>query len=193
MELFETMLVSEGKIKNLNLHIKRAKKSAKYFKWKFNENEWLNLQEKLPYKENLRMRVTYNQKGIKEIELFKIKKRNFNKFKVVEINFNYFLKKKNRSNFEKIKQKHPSFDEFILIKNHLVTDSTISNLAFFDGKKWLTPKYPLLFGTKREELINKNFLQEANIKLADLKYFKKMALINAILGFYEIDEFDIIF
>ena len=60
-----------------------------------------------------------------------------------------------------------------LVKNNLVTDSTISNLAFFTGKEWLTPKYPLLKGTKREELIKKGALKEENIHIYDLKYFKK--------------------
>ena len=35
--------------------------------------------------------------------------------------------------------------------------------------------------------------KEKNIHKYDLKYFQKIALINAILGFFEIDNFDIIF
>ena len=50
----------------------------------------------------------------------------------------------------------------------------------------------MLKGTKREELIDKGFLKEANIHKSDLKYFKKIAMINAIVGFMEIEDFDII-
>ncbi|RUM56328.1 MAG: 4-amino-4-deoxychorismate lyase, partial [Nautilia sp.] len=73
------------------------------------------------------------------------------------------------------------------VKNGLITDTTISNLAFFDGNNWITPKTPLLKGTKREELIQKGFLKEKEIKIEDIKHFKKFAMMNAIIGFYEKD------
>ncbi len=193
MELIETVLFDK-KLKNFDLHIKRAKKSSQYFKWKFDEKEWQTLNKKLKtVNEKFRIRITYNQSGIQNIETFPVTKRTFNKFKVIKFNKNYFLKKKNRNSFSILNSAFSAdFDELILLKNGLVTDTTISNLAFFDGKEWLTPKYPLLKGTKREELLQKRLIKEANIHGYDLKYFKKMAMINAILGFYEIDKFDII-
>lgn len=191
MEIIETILFDK-ELKNFKYHLNRVKNTCEYFKWKF-DKEWLKLEEKIAFKQKpLRVRITYNQFGIKEIELFDIKKREFKSFRAIEINFNYFLKKKNRKHFKKLHNTYPE-DEFILIKNNLITDTTISNLAFFDGKDWLTPKYPLLKGTKREELLQKKLLKETNIHKSDLKYFKKIAMINAILGFKEIKNFDIIF
>ncbi|GAB6045297.1 aminotransferase class IV family protein [Caminibacter profundus] len=202
MELIETMLVTNGNIKNFSYHLERVKKAYKYFKWKFDEKEWVikltSSRFQVPgskfqvSNDKFRLRITYSYNGIKNIEVFPIKKRSFKKFKVININYNYFIKKKNRKFFTLHFSLFPSFDEFILIKNGLVTDTTISNLAFFDGIEWLTPKYPLLRGTKREELLNKGILKEENIHKFDLPYFKKIALINAILEFYVIDEFDII-
>ena len=186
MELIETMLVTEGSIENFELHIKRVKKTFDYFKWKFNQKEWEKL-KKIDIKKLVRLRVTYNQNGITDIEFFNLKKREFNKFKLINIDFDYPFKFKNRKKFQYIHSRYKSFDEFILIKNSLVTDTTISNLAFFTGKEWITPRYPLLKGTKREELIKKGFLKEEIIKKRDLKYFKKFAMINSILGFYERD------
>ena len=197
MEIIETILVKikneEFKIENYFYHLNRVKNTCKYYRWKFDEKEWKNLKnEKLQVKnENLRIRVIYNYNGIKNIEYFPVKKRKFKTFKVVNSNINYHFKYAKRENLNSLKPKN--VDEIIIIKNNLVTDTTISNLAFFDGKEWLTPKYPLLKGTKREELIQKGFLKEANIHKYDLKYFKKMAMINAILEFYEIKDYDIIF
>ena len=191
MEFIETMLVKNGDILNLEYHLKRIEKTAKYFKWK--NREWrVENREWRVENRKWRVRVTYNEKGINKIETFPIKKRNFKKFKLVEINFDYSFKYKNRKPFSALHSKFSNIDEFILIKNHLITDTTISNLAFFTGSEWLTPKYPLLKGTKREELIDKGFLKEANIHKSDLKYFKKIAMINAIVGFMEIEDFDII-
>ena len=202
MELIETMHVTNGNIKNFNYHLERVKKAYEYFKWKFDEKEWVikltSSRFQVPgskfqvSKDEFRLRITYSYNGIRNIETFPIQKREFNKFKVIDINFDYFLKKKNRKHFSILHSKFSAFDEFILIKNGLVTDTTISNLAFFDSKEWLTPKYPLLQGTKRAELIEKGVLKEINIHTSDLKYFEKMAMINAILGFYVIEEFDII-
>ena len=148
--------------------------------WRMKNGEW-------------RVRITYNQWGIQNIEYFPIKERKFKKFKVIEIEFDYSFKYKNRSFFTFHSSLLTSFDEFILIKNNLITDTTISNLAFFTGKEWLTPKYPLLKGTKRAELIEKGILKEANIHKYDLKHFKKIAMLNAIIGFKEIEDYDIIF
>ncbi|NPA12244.1 MAG: hypothetical protein GXO62_08370 [Epsilonproteobacteria bacterium] len=184
MKLIETILFDKEYV-NLTYHIKRVKRTYLHFKWKFNKKEWENL-PLLPYKNTpLRVRITYNQKGINNIELFKIKKREFKTLKIVNIDFDYTFKYKNRKNFEKLHNKYNA-DEFILVKNSLITDTTISNLAFFTGKEWITPKAPLLKGTKRAELLDKKKLFEAHIKPSDIKHFKKIALINAILGFKEI-------
>ena len=193
MEFIETLFIKNGKIHNLKYHLERIKRTAEYFKFQVPSSEFQNLNEKLKMKnEKLRCRITYNQFGIQNIEYFPIKEREFKKFKIMEINFNYSFKYKNRSLFTFHSPLYTSYDEFILIKNNHITDTTISNLAFYTGKEWLTPKYPLLKGTKRAELIQKGLLKEENIHKYDLKYFKKMAMINAILGFLEIEDFDII-
>ena len=195
MEFIETLYVKNGNILNLNYHLDRIKKTAKHFKWKTDISEKLKIKsEKLKIKsEKLRIRIIYDQWDIKKIEYFPIKQREFKRFKTININnFDYSFKYKNRQFFTFNFTLYAQFDEFILLKNNLVTDTTISNLAFFTGNEWLTPKYPLLKGTKREELIKKGFLKEANIHKSDLRYFKKIAMINAILGFKEIEDYDII-
>jgi len=183
MDLFETILYDK-ELKNFDLHLKRVKRSCEYLRWQFKKDEWEELKDKFEFKNKpLKIRVTYNAFGIKSIELFEIKKREFNKFYLKEIDCTYFLKKRNRECLK---------ENTIFLKSGLITDFTFANVAFFDSKNWITPKYPLLKGTKREELLNKGVLKEVNIKKADLKYFSKMALINAILGFFVIEKFDII-
>ncbi|WP_024789967.1 aminotransferase class IV [Lebetimonas sp. JH292] len=192
MEFIETVLVKNGKIQNLNYHLKRMEKTLKHF---FNSEKLKIKSEKLNFNDldNARVRITYSYDGIRNIEVFPIKKRNFRKFKIVEIDFNYPFKYKNRKQFSILHSTFSiDFDEFILVKNSLITDTTISNLAFFTGSKWITPKYPLLKGTKRQEMLEKGLIKKENIHIYDLPYFKKMAMINAILGFKEIEEFDII-
>jgi len=180
MKFIETLLITE-KIENINLHNKRMNKT----RYDFFKLPPIDLRDFVKIIKNKRVRVTYS-KDIEKIEYFELKIRKFKTFKIVHSNIDYSYKFANRNALNALKPEN--VDEVIIIKNSLVTDTTISNLAFFDGKKWLTPKTPLLKGTKREELIKKGKLVEADIKEKELKNFKKIALINAILGFYEINK-----
>ena len=179
MEFIETILIT-NKIENLDLHNKRMNNTRYIF---FKEKP-IDLKEYIKIVPNKRVRVTYDKK-IKKIEYFDLVKREFKKFKIVHSNIDYSYKFANRNMLNRLKDK--SVDEIIIVKNGFVTDTTISNLAFFDGKNWITPKNPLLKGTKREELLNKKFLIQKNIKVDEVKNFKKFAMINAIIGFLEID------
>ena len=179
MEFIETILIT-NKIENLELHNKRMNNTRYIF---FKEKP-IDLKEYIKIIKNKRVRVTYDRK-IKKVEYFDLVKKEFKKFKIVHSDIDYSYKFANREELNKLKEKN--VDEVIIVKNGFITDTTISNLAFFDGKKWITPKNPLLKGTKREELLNKNFLIQKDIKVDEIKNFKKFAMINAIIGFLEID------
>ena len=179
MKFIETILITD-KIENIALHNNRMNKT----RYDFYNLPPIDLADYIEVKPNKRVRVTYS-KDIEKIEYFDIIKREFKKFKIVKSEIDYQYKYADRDELNALKQ--PGFDEVIIIKNGLVTDTTISNLAFFDGKEWHTPKTPLLKGTKREELIQKGFLKEKDISLNDIKKYKKFAMLNAIVGFYERD------
>ncbi|HON17298.1 MAG TPA: chorismate-binding protein, partial [Spirochaetota bacterium] len=61
-----------------------------------------------------------------------------------------------------------------------------ANIAFYDGEKWLTPTKPLLYGTKREYLLEEGKIVEEEISTRDIKFFYKVSLINAMLDLEEI-------
>ena len=81
--------------------------------------------------------------------------------------------------------------DILIVKKEFITDTSFSNIIFFDGDNWITPSTPLLEGTKRKELLEKNIISEQEIKFSDLKNFKKAILINAMLDFDEIAEIEI--
>jgi len=74
-------------------------------------------------------------------------------------------------------------DEILIIKQNLITDTSFSNITFFDGTRWITPSSPLLAGTMRSFLIQKQVIVEKEIRVTDLKDFEKARLINAMLPF----------
>jgi len=179
MKFIETLIITD-KIENIEFHNNRMNKA----RYDFYNLPPINLADYIDIKPNKRVRVTYSS-DIENIEYSDIVKREFKTFKIIESNIDYSYKFADRSALNALKL--PDFDEVIIIKNGLVTDTTISNLAFFDGEKWFTPKNPLLKGTKREELINKGLLIEKDIVLNDIKKYKKFAMLNAVIGFYERD------
>ena len=76
------------------------------------------------------------------------------------------------------------FDDALIIKSGLVTDTAIANIAFWDGKRWLTPERPLLRGTLRQRLVDAQWLHPVPIAVSDIAAFSHFALMNALSGFY---------
>ena len=64
-----------------------------------------------------------------------------------------------------------------------MTDTSYSNIIFFDGTKWVTPSTPLLHGTMRSFLLKNEIISEMKIKVPDMKQFQKARLINAMNPF----------
>jgi 4-amino-4-deoxychorismate lyase len=75
----------------------------------------------------------------------------------------------------------PEFSDALFVKNGFITDTSFSNIALFDGKKWYTPVTPLLKGTKREYYIENKIIFERKIKVANLDKYWKVRMINAML------------
>jgi 4-amino-4-deoxychorismate lyase len=76
-------------------------------------------------------------------------------------------------------------DDILIIKNEMVTNTSFSNIVFFDGTKWLTPAQPLLRGTKREKLIRENIIFEETITKNEIQRFQNAVLINAMIDIEE--------
>jgi len=74
-------------------------------------------------------------------------------------------------------------DDVLIIKNLLITDTTIANVAFYSNGVWITPKHPLLQGTTRARLLDEGKIIEADIHVSQLRSFSKVALLNAMIDF----------
>lgn len=185
--LFETIKIQNGNVLNLDFHIKRAQNSV------LNELKFDFAKILKPKTEGIyRAKVIYDQNGeLVSVEYFPYKMRDFYEFKLVNISFSYDKKYLDRSDIEKAKN---GFDEIIMMKNSLITDTSIANLAIFDESLglWLTPKTPLLKGTSRQRLLQNGFLTPKDISKNELLNAKKIALMNAMIGFVELDKFKII-
>lgn len=71
--------------------------------------------------------------------------------------------------------------DILIVKNGLITDTSYSNIVFFDGKSWITPDSPLLPGTKRRFYLDLQIICEKRIKPSDVNGFSHARLINAMI------------
>lgn len=187
--LLETIKIAEGVIANLPYHQDRCDQSRQTL---FQSADILDLASVIqpPQTGLFRCRILYGEK-LHSIEYIPYVQKEINSLKIVPSNIDYALKYANRDALNTLLQSNKEVDEVIIEKEGYLTDITIANIAFYDGKKWVTPENPLLKGTMRAKLINEGFLQQREIRKEDLNHYTQVALINAMLGFKILNHFNI--
>jgi 4-amino-4-deoxychorismate lyase len=187
-QLLETVKIINGKAPYIAFHNKRLNQARSLL---FGAQDKIDLTSFLqpPSKKGLyRARIIYT-KTIETIEYLPYQVRRFQHFKIVEDNeIDYTFKYLNREHLNRLLALKGQADDILIIKKGFVTDTSIANVAFWHEDQWLTPSTPLLKGTTRERLLREKQIIEAEIRLADLKPFSKMAIMNALLGFYVIPK-----
>ena len=180
MRILETIQIQDGKILQLSYHQARMNAARKQL-WQCDNVIDLASTLVVPAEHQngiVRCRVVYQQE-IEEIQFIPYQWKNIRSIKVVEAPpIEYAIKWLERDAFTQLLQENPEADELIITQNGWVSDATIANLAFWDGKQWFTPNTPLLKGTKRQYLLDTHQIAEKAIKVEDLKHFEKVCLIN---------------
>ncbi len=126
-------------------------------------------------------RVVYDVEKIQSIEFSLYTPLLVQTLAFVEDNeINYASKYQRRIDLERLKQQADA-DEVIIVKNGWVTDTSYSNLIFWDGIQWHTPTTYLLNGTMRQRLLQEGKIIETPIRPSDVANFKSLKLINAML------------
>lgn len=72
-------------------------------------------------------------------------------------------------------------DDVLIAQRGYVTDSSYANLAFYDGRHWYTPAWPLLRGARRQYLLDRGTIRPSVIRLRDIPQFESIRLINAMM------------
>ncbi len=179
--LLETIKIEDGKIHNLSYHQDRCTKSRQAL---FQSSNILDLSSLIdaPKTGLYRCRILYGE-VLHSIEYIPYTPKEIQRLKIVSSDIEYSLKYADRDALNALLESNKDVDEVIIEKNGYLTDTTISNIAFFDGKQWLTPVKPLLEGTMRAKLIDEGFLQPKEIKKEDIQNYSQVALMNAMIGF----------
>ena len=179
--LLETIKIEDGTVYNLPYHQKRCNESRKAL---FSSKNILTLADYIdpPIKGLYRCRIVYDR-NIHSVKYIPYEAKNIESLRIIPAAIDYSHKFADREALNDLLKKRQNCDEIIIEKAGFLTDTTISNIAFYDGEEWFTPEKPLLEGTMRAKLLASNFLKTGKIRKSDLKHYTHVALINAMIGF----------
>ena len=183
--LFETIRIQDGVPQHLEWHQERFERSCRAY---FKKTRYIDIQSVIAipdkYREGVvKCRFSYDANGFslsfqnytpKIVRTFQL---------VFDDVIDYRFKYTNRQSLAKLLERRSNCDEIIIVKNDFITDTSYSNLVFFDGYHWHTPVEPLLMGTNRARLINQGLVKESLIKVENLPHFSGFKMINAMLDF----------
>ena len=180
----ETILIKNGRPKNLPYHQRRVERTVSRF-FGVRPIELDKYLLRVPSEGLFRCRLTYG-KTIENIEFIPYTTMKKSKLLAIESDLIYNYKFQDRSSLEDLlkQAQQKKCDDALIVKNGLIADTTIANIAFFDGKRWITPALPLLQGTARARLLESGMIIPENITIDELERFSHFALMNALSGFY---------
>ncbi len=180
----ETIRIQDGQPQNLQYHQRRINRTFKHF---YPHTPPHNIASLITVPQDftsgvVKARFLYNQTDF-ALEFHKYQPKQINCLRLVTADWiNYDFKFTDRQAFQKLLSVVKDCNEIIIVKNGYITDTSFSNLVFFDGYSWVTPETCLLPGTYREYLLDQGLITAQEIKPADLKSFTHFKLINALLA-----------
>ena len=186
-QYLETIRIEEGRACHLPYHNQRMNETRAHL----GLSDGLDLEAVIGdvsiYQQRTRCRIVYDTE-IRSVEFFPYQIRSVKTLQLVEDNqVDYGCKYANRSALNRCFAQRGACDDVLIVQNSDVTDTTIANVAFWNGETWFTPSTPLLKGTMRASLLDSHQIQEAKIRVEDLSHFSRLRLFNAMISFGEIE------
>ena len=87
---------------------------------------------------------------------------------VVQDDIDYRYKQADRRVLDEAFALRDTADDVLIVRHGLLTDTSIANIALWDGCEWHTPAQPLLAGTQRRYLLDTGQIKETDIPVASL-------------------------
>lgn len=185
----ETIRIDRGRAENLCRHERRMNLTLRRLYGmdaRSADSISASLADRLPLSpdmDNMKCRVVYDSKGICEVTISPYVMRPVHSLRLVcSDDIEYTYKSTDREAINRLFARRGEQDDIIIVKNNLLTDTSIANIALYDGNRWYTPRQPLLCGTRRSLLTDHGMLHEADISPQMLPCFRSIMLFNAMIA-----------
>lgn len=186
-QFIETIRIENGKAVNLAFHNYRFNRTRRDI---FECNLPVNLTDYIQpeqYIERTKCRIEY-QEEVEKVEYLPYTVSPVNSLKMVTSDgLDYTYKSADRQKLNQLFGQKGEADDILIVRDGLLTDTSIANIALWNGSQWETPEVPLLEGTMRASLLGKGLIVPAVIRPQDLSRYSRVRLFNAMISFGEID------
>lgn len=177
----ETICLINGKVQNLDAHIRRMRKTADYFR--FDVPELPDLEELLsPGMENCKVKCSIHYHyEINSIAFERYIPKVIKCLKLIYASPDYNFKFSDRRSLNDLLSLREDCEEVLIVRNGYITDTTYSNVVLEKENSLYTPHLPILNGTKRQKILHEGRISEKEIKVNNLKDYNRIYLINSML------------
>lgn len=190
----ETIRMCQGRAERLALHAARMERTMQHF---FPTAPTISLDqvEEYIYNNNvyaaesgvMKCRIVYDRQ-ILSISIEPYKVRDVGSLKLVDgKDISYSYKSSDRKHLTQLFAQRGNADDVLIVKDGLLTDTSIGNVALLVQGEWLTPAKPLLKGTRREALLQEGIIKEATLKPSDLQNCNSIMVFNAMIPWGRIE------
>lgn len=183
----ETICIEKGEIGNLVYHNRRMNATRHDIFGSLAALDLAGFVEPYLYQERTKCRVEYGI-DIRKVEYSPYRIRPVRSLQLIKCDgIDYRYKSADRDVLNRLFAQRGICDDVLVVRNGLLTDTSICNVAFGNGTTWFTPRVPLLEGTRRASLLAHGVLVGADIRVEDLPRFSSVRLYNALINFGEIE------
>lgn len=171
MRLLETIKIVDGKCHNIDYHSRRAgfEIETPIVSDEFSQGV-------------VKWRIVYEDGQVVQSEMSHYTLPRITSLRIVDgTGVNYSRKYENRDGINDLWQQREGCDDILILRDGMVSDTSFCNVVFESEYGLFTPSTPLLAGTKRQMLLDKGIIVQRNITVNDIKDFKCVHLINAMI------------
>ncbi len=182
---FETIRLEGRKIHNAKYHNHRLNETIAA---NFGIKTVYDIRDHITLPEDDRLykcKLIYDTK-IRSVTISPYLRKCYRSIRCIDADINYPFKSTDRTAIDTLFDRRGEDDDILIIRDGLLTDTSIANIAIFDGLEWLTPATPLLPGTMRAALLDAQKLKIADITPKSLQKMTKFAIMNTMTGFYQL-------
>lgn len=155
----ETIRIDNGRACNLPYHNRRLNDTRAHFWPGSTPLQLSDHVHPLPETGVFKARVVYGKDGIEEVACSPYALRRVQSLALVPSDtVDYAYKSTEREPLNRLFALRGACDDILIVKQGLLTDTSIANIALSDGTHWYTPRHPLLKGTRRAALLEKGIL-----------------------------------
>lgn len=182
----ESIRIEDGTICNIDYHTDRCNRTRMAF-WK--DAAFINLLDFInpPSLSGVqKCRIVYG-KEIEEVTYSSYQMREVTSLRLIASDtIDYTYKGLAREELNNLYAQRGAADDILIVRKGRLTDTSIANIALYDGSTWFTPLHPLLKGTKRGELLDKQMIVEKEILWNQLRKYSHIMLFNAMIDWGKI-------